>query len=110
RKGLGHPAEHGATKRERESQPGRAFDEAATADGRIERALLLGHGLALPRGALDRAHDAWIGATTTDVAVHVGDDLLARGPFGLCQKLRRLHDLPRLAVAALRHLLGDPGL
>src|SRR5262245_52995315 len=66
--------------------------------------------LALPRGALDRAHDAWIGATATDVPIHVGDDLLTRRPPGLRQQLRSLHDLAGLAVAALRHLLGNPGL
>src|SRR5262247_2451041 len=33
----------------------------------------------LPRGALDRARDAVIGAAAADVAVHVLYDLLARG-------------------------------
>ena len=69
-----------------------------------------GHGLALLSGALDRAHDAWIGAAAADVAVHVGDDLLARRLLVLRQQFRRLHDLAGLAVAALRHLLGDPCL
>src|SRR5262249_21329563 len=33
-----------------------------------------------------------------------------RRPGLCCQHRRRRHDLPRLAVAALRNFLGDPGL
>src|SRR5262245_63479651 len=63
----------------------------------------------LPAGALDGGDDAVVGAAPADVAVHVRDDVgAARLGIGL-QKLGRLHDLARLAVAALRHLLGDPG-
>src|SRR3954467_7524889 len=59
--------------------------------------------------ALDGGDDAVVGAAAADVAVHVLDDLLARGILVGGQQLGRLHDLARLAVAALRHLLGDPG-
>src|SRR2546426_4622847 len=62
------------------------------------------------RGTLDRRDDTVIGAATADVALHVLDDLLARRIPVLRKQRRRGHDLARLAVAALRHLLGDPGL
>src|SRR5438034_2415666 len=64
----------------------------------------------LLRRALNRGDDAVIRAAAADVAVHVRDDLLARGLGIRREQLRRLHDLARLAVTALRHLLGDPGL
>ena len=51
-----------------------------------------------------------IGAAATDVAVHVGDDLIPRRLRILGEQRRRLHDLPGLTVAALRDLLGDPRL
>ena len=65
---------------------------------------------ALPRCALDGGDDAVIGPTAADIAVHVGDDVGARGLGILGEQLRGLHDLPGLAVAALRHLFDDPGL
>jgi hypothetical protein len=51
-----------------------------TADAGVEGAVfdLNRHGLGLPGGALNGAHNARISATAADVAVHVGDDLLAR--------------------------------
>src|SRR5262245_34806252 len=63
----------------------------------------------LPRRALDRAHDALIGAAATDIRAHVLDDLVARGLGVLLQEIGRTHDLAGLAVAALRHSLGEPG-
>ena len=46
---------------------------------------------------------------TAKIAVHVRDDF-GFGGIGILRKQRRgLHDLPGLAVAALRYLLGDPG-
>src|ERR1043166_640076 len=65
---------------------------------------------ALPRRALDRADNLQVGAAAADVAVHVGDDLVARRALVGGEQFGRLHDLAGLAVAALRHLLGDPGL
>src|SRR5450759_2085088 len=60
-------------------------------------------------GAMDRAAQADIGATAADTAeigVNVGIGRL--GMF--LEERRRRHDLSRLAVAALRHILGQPGL
>src|SRR5262245_37128074 len=64
---------------------------------------------ALARSTLDRADNAQIGAAAADIAVHVLDDLRPRRVLVARQEFRRLHDLTGLAVAALRHLLGDPG-
>src|SRR4051812_45548353 len=64
----------------------------------------------LLRRALDGGDDAVVGAAAADVAVHVADDLVARGLRVGGEELGRFHDLSRLAVAALRHLLRDPGL
>src|SRR5438105_11390346 len=57
----------------------------------------------------DSCLDALITAASTDVAGHGGVDLVGRGVGRLCQKRRRLHDLPGLAVAALRHVYRPPG-
>src|ERR1700730_7225955 len=64
---------------------------------------------ALPRCALDGGDDAVISPAAADIAVHMRDDVGARRLRILGEKLGRLHDLAGLAVAALRHLLGDPG-
>src|SRR5437588_10270390 len=66
--------------------------------------------LALPRGALDRAHDPLVRSAAADIGVHVLDDLVARWFWRLLQKRSRAHDLAGLAIAALRHPLGEPGL
>jgi hypothetical protein len=50
-----------------------------------------GSWLSPPSGALDGANNARIGAAAANVAVHVGDDLLARRLFVLRQQFRRLH-------------------
>src|SRR4029434_3995002 len=60
--------------------------------------------------AFDRAVNALIGATPADVALHGGVALRVGGLRALRQQRRRRHDLARLAVAALRYLLGDPCL
>src|SRR3954462_15172887 len=62
----------------------------------------------LLRRALDGGDDAVVRAAAADVAVHVADDVRARGLRIGGEELRGFHDLSRLAVAALRHLLGDP--
>src|SRR5262245_14062816 len=64
----------------------------------------------LLRGLLDGRDDAVVGAAAAEVAVHVADDLVPAGVLVGGQELRRLHDLARLAIAALRHGLLDPGL
>src|SRR4029077_8525818 len=71
---------------------------------------MLGHGSGLPRGALDCAHDALIGSAAADVRAHVLDDLIARRLGAVFAQVSRAHDLPGLAVATLRHLLGEPSL
>src|SRR5262245_1141048 len=71
---------------------------------------MLGHGSGLPSSALDRAHDALIGAAAADVRTHVFDDLVTRRLWVLLEQVGGAHDLSGLAVAALRHLLGQPGL
>src|SRR5262249_39594122 len=63
----------------------------------------------LPSRPFDGADDARIGAATAEHAIHVGDALRARRRLIAREQVRGLHDLTRLAVAALRHLLGDPG-
>jgi hypothetical protein len=60
--------------------------------------------------ALHSADDSGIGGTTAHVARHAVDDLLF-GWMGVFRKQgRRLHDLARLAIATLRHLILDPSL
>src|SRR5688572_3991109 len=62
-----------------------------------------------PGCALDGADNPRIGAAAAEIAVHVLDDLRTRGLLVAREQVGRLHDLSGLAVAALRHLLRDPG-
>src|ERR1700751_5547472 len=64
--------------------------------------------LHLLRGAVDRLADAEVGSATAKIAGHgVVDVCVCR--FGVSREERGGgHDLARLAVSALRHLLGDP--
>src|SRR5262249_16768037 len=94
--------------RDRESQAGGADHEGAAAEIGIANGDR--HGSALLRDALDGADDARIGAAATDIGRHVLDDLRARRFRIVRQQVGGAHDLARLAVAALRHLLGEPGL
>src|SRR5690349_1646449 len=63
----------------------------------------------LPRRALDRAHDALIGAAAANIGAHMLDNLLAARLRIVFEEIGRAHDLAGLAVAALRHALGEPG-
>src|SRR5215469_8785587 len=63
-----------------------------------------------PPHALDRGDDAAVGAAAADIPIHVDDDLIASRSGILLEQSRGLHDLARLAIAALRDLLGDPSL
>src|SRR6266545_3123066 len=59
------------------------------------------------RGAMDRGPDARISAAAADI----GDpavDVLVAGPRILFEQCHRRHDLPGLAIAALRHVELDP--
>src|SRR5262249_34456250 len=61
-----------------------------------------------PRRAMDRLADAWIGPAATEVR-ELGD--VGVGGFGLAlEEIHRSHDLARLAVAALGHILIEPRL
>src|SRR5882672_8515435 len=66
--------------------------------------------LCFSRRALDRGDDLVVGAAAAQVARHVLHDLFASRVLRLREQCRSGHDLARLAVAALRHLLGDPRL
>src|SRR5690606_9049904 len=61
-------------------------------------------------GALDGGADAAVGAAAADVAAHRGVDLRLGGTRVLLQQRGGAHDLAGLAVAALRHVPGDPGV
>src|SRR5262245_62422822 len=62
----------------------------------------------LLRRALDRSHDAVVVPAAADVGLHVILDFVPARARILLQQRGGAHDLPRLAVAALRHLLGKP--
>src|SRR2546421_3225054 len=59
------------------------------------------------RGAMDGRPDALVRAAATDVG-HRRVDIGVRGMRILREQRRGSHDLPRLAVAALRHVFLDP--
>src|SRR3989442_11737508 len=62
----------------------------------------------LLRRAMDGGADPLIGAAAADVR-HRGVDIGVARAAVLGEQCRGSHDLPRLAVAALRHVLRDPG-
>src|SRR5688572_19606521 len=62
------------------------------------------------RRLLDRRADALIGAAATDIPAHGRVDVGIRRVSLLGEQGGRAHDLPALAVAALRHVLFDEGL
>src|SRR6267143_7130836 len=64
----------------------------------------------IPRRLPDREADAIVGAATAYVAAHGAFDLGVGGALYLGEQRRGAHDLARLAVAALRHVVRDPGL
>src|SRR5207247_1859805 len=59
------------------------------------------------RGTMDGGADALIGAAATDVG-HRRVDVGVRGMRILREQRRGGHDLPRLTIAALRHVFLDP--
>src|SRR5882672_10347140 len=80
-----------------------------SAQSRIRLPVMSGPFLTVRR-VLDPLADSHIGTAATDVPGHGCVDI-AIGRVGLGGEQRRCgHDLPRLAIAALRHLQRDPGL
>ena len=63
-----------------------------------------------PGRAMNRLANPFIGPAAAQVAVHGLRDLLIARIRRLRQQSRRRHDLPRLAVAALRNFFGNPRL
>src|SRR2546423_12846802 len=59
-------------------------------------------------GAMDGGADPLVGAAATDIG-HRRVDVGVRGMRILREQRRGGHDLPRLTVAALRHVFFDPG-
>src|SRR5579871_5648036 len=59
---------------------------------------------------MDRFADAIVGSASAKIARHRLIDLLVRRSRRFRQESHGGHDLAGLAVATLRHLLGDPGL
>src|SRR5437879_5149170 len=60
------------------------------------------------RSPVDRLANPRIGTTTTDVARHSLIDVVIARPRFFAQQHRRAHQLSRLTVPALRHVLGNP--
>src|SRR5690348_9245303 len=65
---------------------------------------------ALLRRALNGARDPDVGAAAADVRAHVFHDFVPARVALLFKQACGAHDLAGLAVAALRHLLRQPGL
>src|SRR2546425_482706 len=63
-----------------------------------------------PRSEMDRPPDARISSTPAYIAGHAVVNVVICRMGIFAQQHGRSHDLPRLAVAALRHVLGDPSL
>src|SRR5260221_659482 len=64
----------------------------------------------IPRRLPDREADAIVGSATAYVAAHGAFDFGVGGALHLGEQRCGAHDLARLAVAALRHVVRDPGL
>src|SRR5262252_2524010 len=62
------------------------------------------------RGSLDRRKNTLVATAPADVPGHRNVNFLVRGLALLRDQCRRLHDLPRLAIAALRNVLRAPCL
>src|ERR1700736_4093740 len=60
------------------------------------------------RGVVNRRADTDVGRAAAKVAVHGEIDVAVARPLDFLEQSRRGHDLPRLTVSALRHIMGDP--
>jgi hypothetical protein len=56
---------------------------------------------------MDRRPNAWIGPAAAQIALHGVVNIIIRGRRIFRKQARRLHDLTRLAISALRHLMFD---
>src|ERR1700720_1279247 len=65
-------------------------------------------GLQELRGVVNRGADADIGRATAEVAVQGEIDVAVARPLDFLEQSGRAHDLSRLTVSALRHIMGDP--
>src|SRR5260370_41226818 len=88
------------------TKPAPAAPAASRNSRRLICAALMSRSL---RGAMDGGADALVRAAATDVG-HGRVDIGVRGMGVLREQGRGGHDLPRLAVAALRHGFRDPRL
>src|SRR2546423_13394141 len=59
---------------------------------------------------MDRSTNARIGPATANVSPHADIDFFISGICPFPEQYCRRHDLSGLAIAALRHVLADPGL
>src|ERR1700730_291345 len=59
-------------------------------------------------GVVNRSADADVRRATTQVAVHGKIDIVVAWPLDFLEQSSRAHDLSRLAISALRHIMGDP--
>ena len=57
---------------------------------------------------MNGAANTLIHAAAAQIAYHRFIDLIVGGMRRFCEQPRSLHDLARLTVSALWHLLGDP--
>src|SRR2546430_4689422 len=57
---------------------------------------------------MNGAPDALIGAAAADVSRHRFVDVFIGGPWFFAQQHGSAHQLSRLAIAALRHVFGNP--
>src|ERR1700751_5824080 len=60
------------------------------------------------RGVVNRSADADIGGAAAKIAAHCRIDIAVARPLDFLEESGRAHDLPRLTVSALRHVMGDP--
>src|SRR5579872_6207319 len=63
----------------------------------------------LLRDGMDRRAYAWVRAAAAEVPAHGRVNLGIGRRWCFLQEGRGLHDLPALAVAALRYVVGSPG-
>src|ERR1041385_1818877 len=93
-----------STRRPR-TRPAEATEATLTKSRRLTFTISMSH---LLRRAMDRSSDALVRPAATEIAVHGLVDVAVARFLLLHQQPGRGHDLAGLAVAALRHVLGDP--